>query len=370
MRVSLYVRGIVLCALLLAVLVPSAWPQASTASVSGTVRDQSAAVIPGATVTLTNKATNTTSKTTANEVGFYVFPGVVPGPYLLTAEAAGMQKFEGNLTVTVQQNAVVNVTLNVGQTATEVAVRDVTPMLVTDNATLSHTLERTRIEQLPINGRAMTSLLQTVPGMESTRAFGLRDFSFSISLDGAALEDRYTWNTMTPRQPGLDSIQEFRVETNDSSARYTRPTTIIATTKGGTNAIHGTAFETNRNSGYGVARARQDAWTKPGYLNRNEFGVSAGGPIYIPKIYNGKNKAFWFTSFEWQRQISSTTLQSSLPTAEMRNGDFSQLISSDGNPLTIYDPWTTDSTTWARQPYAGNKIPQSKQSPLSKYLLA
>ena len=80
-------------------MVPSAWPQASTASVSGTVRDQSAAVIPGATVTLTNKATNVLRKTTANEVGFYVFPGVVPGPYTLSVEAAGMQKFEGNLTV-------------------------------------------------------------------------------------------------------------------------------------------------------------------------------------------------------------------------------------------------------------------------------
>ena len=178
MRVSTCVQRVLFCMLVLVILAPSAFPQASTASVSGTVRDQSAAVIPSATVTLTNKATNVSSKTTANEVGFYVFPGVVPGPYLLSAEASGMQKFEGSLAVTVAQNAVVNVTLNVGQTATEVAVKDVTPMLTTDNATLSHTLERTRIEQLPLNGRAMTSLLQTVPGMEGTRAFGLARFLF------------------------------------------------------------------------------------------------------------------------------------------------------------------------------------------------
>ena len=111
---------------------------------------------------------------------------------------------------------------------------------------------------------------------------------------------------MTPRQPGLDSIQEFRVENNSSSARYARPTSIIATTKGGTNAIHGTAFETNRNSGYrrGAAAAGHLRPSRS-YLNRNEFGVSAGGPIYIPKIYNGKNKAFWFSSWEWSAPDSS-----------------------------------------------------------------
>ena len=149
MNMSATMRKVSLCILITVLLAVPAWPQASTASVSGTVRDQSAAVIPAATVTLTNTATNVTSKTTANEVGFYMFPGVVPGPYRLTVEAAGMQKFEGNLTVQVQQSAVVNVTLNIGQTATEVAVKDVTPMVNTDSPTLSHTLERTRIERCP-----------------------------------------------------------------------------------------------------------------------------------------------------------------------------------------------------------------------------
>ena len=369
MRMNLCVQKLMFYMLVMVLMAPCAWPQASTAPVSGTVRDQTGAVIPGASVTLTNTGTNVASKSTTNESGFYLFPGTLPGPYTLVVEAPGMQKYEGTLTVQVQQSAVVDVTMAVGQTTVEVAVRDVTPMVSTDNPTLGHTLERTRIETLPINGRSMTSLLQTVPGQEGTRAYGLRDFSFEISLDGAALADRYSWNTMTPRQPGLDSIQEFRVENNSSSARYTRPTSIIVTTKGGTNAIHGAVFETNRNSGYGVARARQDTFTKAPFLNRNEFGVSAGGPVYIPKIYNGKNRTFWFTSFEWYRQISSLTLQASLPTAEMRKGDMSALMTSGGNPITIYDPWTTDSVTWSRQPYPGNKIPQSKESPLSKYLM-
>ena len=369
MNMSATMRKVSLCILITVLLAVPAWPQASTATVSGTVRDQSAAVIPAAAVTLTNTATNVTSKTTANEVGFYMFPGVLPGAYRLTVEAAGMQKYEATLTVQVQQSAVVNVTLSIGQTATEVAVKDVTPMVNTDSPTLSHTLERTRIESLPINGRALTTLLQTVPGQEGTRAFGMRDFSFEMSLDGAALADRYSWNTVTPRQPGLDSIQEFRVENNASSAKFSRPTSIIATTKGGTNAIHGTAFETNRNSGYGVARARQDTFKKAPFLNRNEFGFSVGGPVYIPKLYNGKNKTFWFTSWEWSRQVSATTLQASLPTAEMRNGNLAGLANSAGNAITIYDPWTTDSTTWARQPYPNNQLPQARMSPLAKNIL-
>lgn len=347
-----------------------ALPQASTGSVSGTVRDESGAVIPAAAVTLTNKATNVASRTSTNQVGFYMFPGIVPGSYLLSVEAPGMQKFEGSLVVQVQQSAAVDVAMKVGQTATTVAVQDVTPMVQTESPTLSHTLERVRIEQLPINGRALTSLLQTVPGQEGTRAFGLRDFSFEMVLDGAALADRYSWNTVTARQPGLDSIQEFRVENNASSAKFARPTSIVVTTKGGTNSIHGTAFETNRNSGVGVARARQDTFKKAPFLNRNEFGASAGGPVLIPRLYNGKNKTFWFTSWEWSRQVSSLTLQASLPTAEMRNGDLSALRNSAGNVITIYDPWTTDSNTWSRQPFPNNQLPQSKQSPLYKYLIA
>jgi len=219
-------RQLVLSLLVIAMTASVAWPQASTATVSGTVRDQTGAVIPGATVTLTNRNTNVGSKTTTNEVGFYVFPGTLPGPYLLAVEAGGMQRFEGSLTVQVQQSAVVDVAMKVGQTATEVQVVDVTPMIQVDNPTLGHVLERARIEQLPINGRNVTSLLQTVPGMEGTRAFGLREGSHELVLDGAALTDRL-WGGTVRRQPGLDTIQEFKVENNSSSAKFTRPTTCL-----------------------------------------------------------------------------------------------------------------------------------------------
>src|SRR5258706_6803046 len=147
------------CVVSIALVTMPMWPQASTGSVSGTLRDQSGAVIQGASVTLTNTGTNGISKSTTNDSGFYFFPGVIPGPYTILAEAPGMQKFEGTLTVQVQQSAVVDLTMKVGQTAVEVAIKDVTSLVQTDNPTLGATLERMRLEQLPINVRSLSTLL-------------------------------------------------------------------------------------------------------------------------------------------------------------------------------------------------------------------
>ena len=135
------------------------WPQAGVSSVRGVVRDQTQAVVPGATVTLTNTATNVARNTTTNEVGIYVFPAVVPGPYRITMEAAGFQKFEGTLTVMVQQDVTVDGVLALGQTATQVEVQDVTPLVRLDSPMLGHALEHQRIEQLPMNGRGYQALL-------------------------------------------------------------------------------------------------------------------------------------------------------------------------------------------------------------------
>src|SRR6266496_715875 len=119
---------------------PAAWPQASSTTVRGTVRDKVEAIVPGAKVTLTNTATNVERTTPTNEAGVYVFPGVFPGPYRIAVESPGMQKYEANLTVQAQQDASIDVVLQVGQTVTQVEVQYVTPMLTTDNPTLGHSL--------------------------------------------------------------------------------------------------------------------------------------------------------------------------------------------------------------------------------------
>jgi hypothetical protein len=368
-------RKLFFCILMMALVVPSAWPQASTATSSGTVHDESGAVVPNASVTLTNTATNVALRGKSNDIGFYFFPGIIPGPYTLIVEAPGMQKFEGSMTVQTQQSAVVDVVLKVGQTTTAVSVQDVTPMLEVDNFSLGSTLERQRIEQLPINGRNVTNLLVTIPGMEGLRAMGTRAGSLEASLDGAPLVDRNSYGNsqksqITYVQPGLDSIQEFTVESNAASARYSTPTSIVMTSKSGTNDFHGTAFETNRNNGYGVARARQDGNGGAPFLNRNEFGVSAGGPLVLPKIYNGKNKTFWFFGYEGLQNINSTTMSFYVPTQAERNGDFSGLVDANGVQTVIYNPFTTDPTTWARQPYLNNQIPVNQQNKLAQALMA
>src|SRR6185503_12242714 len=184
--------------------------------------------------------------TTSNEAGMYVFPGVTPGPYRVTVESAGMQRFEGTLTVQVQQDAVIDV--------------------------------------------------------------------------AASNEVWEGWDFGRP--PGLDSIEEFHVEVNNSSAKFTRPTTIVLSSRSGTNRFRGALFLTNLNSGYGVARRREDNFVKPPFLNRNEYGVSAGGPVFIPKLYNGRNRTFWFVAYEGTRNVSNTTFRFAVPTEAMRNGDF------------------------------------------------
>src|SRR5262245_35386366 len=349
-RVRVCLLGLMLAAM-------PAWPQASSTTVRGTVRDQAQAVVPKASVTLTNTATNVARNTTTNEAGLYVFPGVFPGPHQLTVDSAGMQRYQANLMVQVQQDANIDIVMQLGQTVTQVEVKDVTPLVTTDNPTLGHSLERKRIEQLPINGRSFTALLATVPGIEfgnsnasgRVQAFGMRVNTSTTVFDGAPVNEIWEGYNFG-RAPGLDSIQEMRVETSNSSAKFSRPNNIILTSKSGTNQFHGAMFETNRNSGIWVARRRQDNFEKTPFLNRNEFGVSAGGPVHIPKLYNGRNRTFFFAAYEAQRSVSYATGQYSVPTEAMRNGDFRGLVDSQGRQILLYDPFTTDSRTWARQP--------------------
>jgi hypothetical protein len=365
---------------LLLLAASSAWPQASNSTVRGTVTDQGQAIIPKAEVTLTNTATNVTRSTVTNEAGLYVFPGVTPGPYRISAEFAGMQKFEGNLTVQVQQDPVVDIILQVGGTSTTVQVQDVTPMVRMDSPSLGMSLERQRIEQLPVNGRGYQNLLVTVPGVQwsshghgiggRVQGNGMRTGTNILLVDGAPQNEVWEgWDVA--RQPSLDALEELRVEVNNASAKFSRPTSVIMSTRAGTNALHGNLFYTNRNSAYGVARRREDFYNKAPYVNRNEYGISLGGPVIIPKLYNGRNRTFFFWNWEATKFLTYTTTRMSVPTQEMRNGDFRGLVDAQGRRYNLYDPFTTTSD-WQRQPlsYQGvpNTIDPARISPVAKFL--
>jgi hypothetical protein len=301
--------------------------------------------VPGAVVALENKLTDNRFQTTTSQAGFFVFPSLVPGEYRLTVTMPGMQKWEGTGTLVAGQHAVINASLEIARATEQVTVAgDVTPLLSTASPTVATIVERARIEQLPLNGRSIQSLLTiAVPGLEGStsqpKVYGLRDSAMDLVQDGVNLQDRNT-GAIQSRLPGLDTIEQFRVETSVSSARLTRPASAIMITKSGTNEVHGAVFLTGRNSGFGVARQRQDTFTTAPHLVRNEFGASLGGPVYLPKIYNGKNRTFFFASWEELRQRQAATTTSSVWTDAMRQGDFSGLIDSQNRRVTLYDPWS------------------------------
>lgn len=356
-----------------ALLVPAflCWGQTGAGNIQGTVKDISSAVVPQARVTIVHTETSRQYTTETNQVGFYLFPSIPVGAYRISAAYSGMETWSGELTLAAGQSAVVEPVLVPAGTATAVTVAgDVTPLVTTTSPTVASTLEHARIEQLPLNGRNVTTLIyMTTPGVETgsvPRNYGLR-YATELVQDGAVLSNR-EFGALPARPPGLDTIGEFRAETANSSAKMNRPGTFILTTRSGTNELHGSVFETARNSGVGVARARTDYYDKPPHLVRNEFGGSLGGPVFIPKLYNGKNKTFFFFAYEGYRLRQSSTRRTAVPTAAMREGDFSGLIDAQGRKYAIYDPWSTDSKTWLRTPFPNNQIPGMRQSPLSKYL--
>jgi carboxypeptidase family protein len=355
---------------LLLVCAGFALAQTGTGKIQGTVSDATGAVHPRATVSITHTQTSRQYTTTTTEVGFFIFPAVQVGAYQITVEASGMETWKGELMLQVGQQAEVNPNLTVAGTVTQVTVAgDVTPLVTTTSPTLANIVERERIEQLPINGRFVTNLIyMTTPGLEAAggqRVFGIRN-GFELLQDGAVLQNRQ-WQTIPARPPSLDTIEEFRAETSNSSAKMNRPGTIILTTRAGTNDLHGSLFETHRNSAFGVARARQDFFVKAPHYVRNEFGGSIGGPVYLPKLYNGKNRTFFFFAYEGYKLRQASTRSTTMPSAEMREGDFSNLMDAQGRRFTLYDPLTT-AANWSRQPFLGNRIPVDRRSPLATYL--
>lgn len=359
-------------------LAASALAQTGLGTVTGTARDAQNAVIRNANVTLTNTATNISRKAATNEEGVYYFGSVPLGSYALTIEAPGFKKWEGRLTIQVGQHAVVDAEMETGSPQETVTVTSAAPLVQTESADVSDVKDYQRIRQLPLNGRNISALFDLTPGIEgggNARVNGLKVGSLEITLDGVSLVDRFGGG-IARVQPGLDTVQEFRVETVGSDARYSRPATVTLATRSGTNEFHGTAFETHRNNAAGLlARRREEpVGFKPAKLIRNEFGVSAGGPLWLPKAvfgplgHDGRNRTFWFVAYEGLRaRQSALTNYTEVPTAAMWAGDLSNRVDENGVKTIIYDPLTTDANG-VRQPFPGNIIPANRISPFAKIM--
>ncbi|MBL8211801.1 MAG: TonB-dependent receptor [Bryobacterales bacterium] len=354
--------------------------QSGAGAIQGTVQDLTDASLPGAKIHVVNTRTNVASDTTSNETGFYSVPGLFAGTYTVSFTSPGMKNFETTITLQNAQVVVLNPKLTVGDVSERVTVAADSVQLATyDSGTVSTFLDANRIDQLPQNGRNILGLAQkTVPGLEAngTRANGLMGEALEYSQDGAPMTNRNfggVANTAQSTLPDPDAVQEAKFETLNSSAQFSTPGTVILTTKSGTNQIHGTFFETMRNNYFGIARARQNPsnFAAP-HLVRNEFGANVGGPVYIPKLYNGKNKTFFFFAYERfsLRQDSSQLVR--VPTPAMRTGDFSGLVNAQGVLQQLYDPSTTQSAanSYRRLPFSNNQIPINRISPLARTLYA
>ena len=352
------------------------WAQTGTGSIAGIVRDAKQAVIPGAEVTVTNEATNISQKTISNDVGAYKVGALPLGHYKVVVDLTGFKKWVGTLDLMAGQDAAVNPVMEVGEISATVEVTSAAAAINTVGTEISNVKDFERIRDLPLNGRSISNLFDLTPGVEgggNARVNGMKVGSLEITLDGISLVDRFGGG-IARIQPGLDVIQEFRIETVGSDARYSRPATVTMVTRGGTNNFHGSVFETHRNNTAGLVARRRDtkinpdgsvSWPK---LIRNEFGASAGGPVWLGKLYDGHDKTFWFFAYEGARQMESYfPYFTYTPTADMWNGDLSNIIDSDGNKTTIYDPLTTDANG-LRQPFPGNKIPASRISAIAKQL--
>src|SRR5258708_7778975 len=357
-------------------------------SIDGDARDASGAPVPSVTVSVTNNGTNATRTAITNDAGAYSFPSLAPGTYTLRAERPGFKTVVRNrIELQVQQAATIDIVLQVGQVSESVEVRGDAAALVTDNATVGTVIENKRIVELPLNGRNYLQLVSLAPnvstgfagqGQASARQGGIRAGQ-TISVGGQRTNfNHYTldgventdpnFNTFVVL-PSIDALQEFKVQTGVYPAEFGREITQInVLTKSGTNQYHGALFEFFRND---KLDATQYAFTalRPSKdpFKWNQYGFTLGGPVWLPKVFNGKDKLFFMANYESYRKRGSTTALYSLASAQIQSGDFSSIANR------IYDPAThvlgADGKTTSATPFEGDKIAQSMISPISRQFL-
>ncbi len=351
----------VLTVLALVWSVAPAWAQVTTSTILGTVKDESGAVLPGASVTVADLGTGSARTTISGADGGYVVESLKPGEYQVTAVLDGFKEtILTGIHVQVAQRARVDVTLEVGAVSDKVEVIGRAPVIQTESASVGQVVGTREALEMPLNGRQFIQLATLTPGVVSSggsvtgggiSANGMSNQSNNLMIDGIP-----NWETGEGRQnfsPSLDMIQEFKIQTNSYDAEYglTGGAQVNVITKRGTTAYHGSGFYFGRDDAFDARPLFQPGDLPP--FSRKEFGGTVGGRI------PGSEKDFFFLSYQGFRQATGLTLVRTFPTDALRRGDFS------GIPTTIYDPRTYDPVTGRRLPFPGNIIPADRISPVS-----
>ena len=386
--------------------------QLGTATISGVVTDSSGAAVAGASISAVNSETGFRRQTLSNTLGQYNLPGLAPGGYDLTFEFQGFKKAEQKgLTLQVDQNARIDIGLEVGQITESVEIAGQAPLVESQSATLGAVVDTQKILALPLNGRNFAQLALLVPGVntgsggggaEGFSASGVRADENAFQIDGTSNSDSFA-GRITVR-PNIDAIQEFKIQTNNYSAEFGKGggAQVNVITKSGTREFHGGAWEFVRNDALQARRFfdtnrrafpcdRSDpnltlraACAPP--FHQNQFGFNLGGPMFLIPTHGGDRKTFFFTTYEGFRQSRGNATQATVPSVAQRNGDFSQNLLTattvaDATGRTfrrgqLFDPNSSRAVTDAsgrtrfiRDPFVNNQIPLSRMDPVAVRIL-
>lgn len=377
--------GLLGCALLLPVL---AWTQEFRGTLSGRVVDPQQAAVPGAKVQAAENETGAKFSTVSNADGSYVLPFLPPGPYTITVEVSGFKKYVNhNVRIATNEREQLDIPLEVGTVDQSVTVSAEASMLDTATASTGQVLNTRQIENMPINGRAPLTLAQLAYGVtpnadpKFSRPFdnsGPSGFSMGgapgqsneLLIDGSPDTTR---NLRVAYNPPPDAVQEIKVETFQTDAAYghTGGGTVNVVMRGGTNNFHGSLYEFNQIKNFAATPffTNKAGGTKSSLIY-NQWGLTAGGPVWIPKIVHGKDKVFWFFGYEGIHDALPEAQNVSVPTAAERQGNFSALLAL-GSQYQLYDPLTgvQNGSRVQRQPFVGNIIPTDRLNPISQALL-
>lgn len=361
------------------------------ATITGHVVDPTGAAVPNVSIQAKNVDTNEVATTTTDSSGTYTIPFLRPGNYVLAVEAAGFKKYnrEG-LRLNVGQTAGIDIQLEVGQLTDAVTVTAETPLLQTEKADRGQVIDEQRVRELPLNSRNpfMLSILSAGVNFNGNiiyqRPFdngAIADWTISGGLDrnnefllDGAPNNGQAGNNNIALVPPVDSVQEFKIQTNSYDSQYGKSAggSVNVLLKGGTNQYHGTAYEFARRNQWDANSFQNNAAGVPKVAHfLDQYGGSIGGPIRIPKIYNGHDKTFFFFNYEGYREGTPTPLVLSVAEPEFLQGDFSKLKDNQGRLITIYDPTTGRDVngTWTRDPFPNNVIPANRLNPVALKIL-
>jgi carboxypeptidase family protein/TonB-dependent receptor-like protein len=390
------------CVAFLSILVVPAVFAQTTGQITGTVHDNTGAVVGGASVTISEPAKGVERKTTTNAGGEYLVSGLGAGSYDVAVTSPGFKTYSAKgVKLDVGEKARVDVNMTVGAVNTEVIVQGTEVAQVeTQSSELSGVVTGKEISQLQLNGRNFTQLVTLVPGVSNQTGqdegtvgvYGNVSFSMNggrteynnWELDGGDNMDNGSNSTLNV-YPSLEAIAEFKVLTSNYGAQYGRngSGTVEVETKSGTNSFHGNVYEFNRNEAYNARNFfNREPDPKAGY-KKNDYGYTIGGPVFIPHVYNtDKQKTFFFWSQEWRKdRVPGQTFNLAVPSAANRVGDFSDLCAgatpgftrkdAAGDATALADcPGTPGAVPNTFNPYPGNIVPFNANDPNVQALLA